>query len=153
MKKLLMLSIALTVAVSAYAQEKKEVKVSGKVKSVLVKLYPDAKDVKWSEEFDVDKASFVQGGKQIVLIFRADTLYMHMVQTEISELPQTVVNHLDKYYKDFKIVRAGKIYSSAEPNDKNVCYGADITDGTITKRVICYPNGSEMSASTIPAKK
>jgi hypothetical protein len=153
MKKSMWLCFVLLFSISLYAQEKKEISVSEKVKVELTKIYPMAKDVKWSKNSEITRASFMEDGKHISVIFRADTLYMNMIETEISALPEPVKNHLAKYYKKYSIIRAGKIYSSAARDDKKALFGADIQDGSITKRVICYPNGSEMSVSNIPDGK
>ncbi len=152
MKKTMLFCLVLTFTFSLSAQEKKEIKVSDKVKTDLIKLYPNAKDVKWSREFETIRAMFLEEGKQVAVIFRADTLYTNMIEIELAALPETVKNHLIKYYKNYSTIRAVKIHFTAIPDEKNVCFGADITDGSITKRVICYPNGSEMNVTTLPTK-
>jgi hypothetical protein len=83
----------------------------------------------------------------------ADTLFARMIETEIVALPKSVKNHLDKYYKDYSIIRAGKMHFVSKPDKNNIAYGAEITNGTISKRVMCYPNGKEMSVSNLPDKK
>ncbi|MCX6170821.1 MAG: hypothetical protein NTX65_15885 [Ignavibacteriales bacterium] len=153
MKRSVLMCVVLLFSISLWAQEKKEVNVSDKIKAEFTKLYPNAGNVKWSKDFENTRAMFYEKGKQIAVVFKADTLFMKMIETEIADLPEKVKNHLVKYYKDFRIVRAGKIYFSANPAKNNVCYGADVTDGSITKRVICYPSGDEFMVSTVPDEK
>jgi hypothetical protein len=156
MKKLILFGLVILLSISLQAQEKKEVNVSEKVKSEFSKLYPNSKDVKWSKDsniLDRTNALFIQRGKQIAVIFMADTLFARMIETEIVALPKSVKNHLDKYYKDYSIIRAGKMHFVSKPDKNNIAYGAEITNGTISKRVMCYPNGKEMSVSNLPDKK
>ena len=153
MKKSMLLCFVILFSISLSAQEKKEINVSEKVKTELTKLYPNAKDVKWSKDFEKTNASFLKEGKQVSVTFRADTLFANMIETEIAALPEVVKNHLAKYYKSYSIIRAGKIHFASIPDKKNICYGADVTNGSITKRVICYPNGEEMSVSNVPDRK
>lgn len=156
MKKLISFWVVILLFISLQAQEKKEFKVSEKVKSEFAKLYPDAKEVKWSKDSNMPNrtnALFIKSGKQIVAIFMADTLFAKMIETEIVDLPNSVKDHLDKYYKDYSIVKAGNMHFVSKPDKNNIAYGAEITNGTISKRVMCFPDGKEMSITNLPDKK
>ena len=50
MKKVLFLIMIVIVTVSLSAKNKKDVKISEKVKSALTKLYPDAKNIQWTKD-------------------------------------------------------------------------------------------------------
>ena len=153
MKKSMLVCLVLLFSISLFSQEQKEVNVSEKVKTEFAKLYPKVKDVKWFKSMDAINTSFIQNGKRIGVIFKADTLFATMTETAISELPKAVKNHIDKMYKGFSIIRAGKMHFVSRPDKNNIAYGGDITNGTITKRVLCYPNGSEMSVFNLPDRQ
>jgi hypothetical protein len=153
MKKLILFGLVILLSISLQAQEKKEVNVSEKVKIEFAKLYPNAKDVKWSKYSERTNALFIQEGKQFVAVFFADTLFAKIIQIEIVALPEPVKKHLDKYYKDYSILRAVKLHFVSKPDKKNIAYGADITNRTISKRIVCYPNGKEMTTSYLTDEK
>jgi len=153
MKKLMLYCLVILSLISLSAQEMKEVNVSEKVKVELKNLFPKANNVIWIKNLEIINASFTQEGKQVGVIFKADTLFATMNETEITALPEPVKKHFDKYYKDYSIMRAGKMHFATKPDKNNIAYGADITNGTISKRILCYPNGEEMSVSNLPNKK
>ncbi|MFA7229216.1 MAG: hypothetical protein WC061_09280, partial [Melioribacteraceae bacterium] len=150
MKKAIIFIFVILFIVTLSAQERKTIDVPEKTRTLLANLYPEAKNVAWLKDFDMIHASFLVEGKQVRVIFRADSLYAKMIETEISAIPEAVKNHISKNYKGYSIFRAGKIHYASVPDKNNLCYGADITNGSVTKRIVCYPNGTEMSVATLP---
>lgn len=145
MKAITYLAISLIVFTSLFAQTTRNVVVSGKVKKKFVKLYPNVKDAKWSVSKNNVHAEFMQEGKEASAVFKADTLFVTMIQVDVSALPEPVKKYFDKNYKDYVIVKTGKMQFAPIPGGKNICYAAEVTNGKISKRVVCYPDGKEMS--------
>ena len=144
MKAITFLAISFIVFSSAFAQSSPNAVVSAKVKKKFVKLYPNVKDVKWSVNKNIAHADFKLDGKEASIVFKADTLFVTMVQVKNSDFPEPVKKYFEKNYNDYVIVKTGKMQFAPIPG-KNICYAAEITNGKITKRVTLYPDGKEMS--------
>jgi hypothetical protein len=153
MKKSLLLSLMVLVSFSLLAEEKQDAIVSEKVKITFAKLYPKAKDVQWGANGEVIYGAFTQKEKYIGAMFKADTLFGTMNQMEIAALPKPVKKHLDKYYRKYSITRTGKMHFASNRDKNNICYFTDITNGVITKRVMCLPNGDEFGGTALLESK
>jgi len=150
MKRTIILLLVVLFFISASAQDKKEVKVSNKTKKEFAKLYPNVKDVKWFTYSNNAEGTFLQKGKQIVAIFKADQLFATKIEIDKTALPEPVKNHIAQKYKGFSIKNASKIHFNIKPLKGNDHYAADITNRSRTIRVLCYPNGVEESVSNLP---
>lgn len=153
MKKIMLSGFIILFSISLFAQEKSGAVVSEKVKAEFEKFYPKTEEVSWERHSQTTIASFNRDGKRVVVVFKGDILFSEMTETDVSELPKAVLQHLAKYYKDYAFVRVGEIHFSANPDKDNVAYGADITNGKITKRVVCYPNGNEFMVTNLSKKE
>ena len=153
MKRTIILLLVVLFFISASAQDKKEVKVSNKTKKELAKLYPNVKDVKWFTYSNNAEGTFLQKGKQIVAIFKADQLFATKTEIDKAALPELVKKHLTQKYQGFSIINASKIHFFIKALKDNDHYAADITNRSRTLRVLCYPNGVEESVSNLPSIK
>ena len=153
MKKSLLLSLMILVSLSLSAQEKNDAVVSEKIKTTFAKLYPKAKDVKWKNNGEVIYGAFMHKEKYVGAMFKADTLLGAISQMEIASLPKPVKKHLDKYYRKYSITQTGKMHFASNRNKNNICYVTDLTNGTITKRVMCLPNGDEFGGTSTVSEK
>jgi len=153
MKKTGMLLLVFLFFISLSAQGKKEVKVSIKTKKEFARLYPNVKDVKWYTYSNSAEGTFIQKGKQIVAIFKADQLFATKIEIDKAALPEPVKKHLAQKYKGFSIIYAGKIQFTMKALKNNIHYVSDITNRSVTKRVLCFADGAEESVSNLPDNK
>lgn len=153
MKRTILLLLAVLLLSSLSAQNKKEVKVSNKTKKEFARLYPDVKNVKWNTYSNGAEGTFIQNGKQIIAIFKADQLFATRSQIDKAALPQPVKNHLTQKYPGFSIIIAGKIHFFIKSLKDEDHYIIDITNRARTFRVLCFQNGVEESVTDIPTNK
>lgn len=153
MKKTGMLLLVFLFFISLSVQGNKEVKVSNKTKKEFARLYPNVKDVKWFTYPNSAEGTFIQKGKQIVAIFKADQLFATKTEIDKAALPELVKKHLSQKYQGFSIISASKIHFFIKALKDNDHYAADITNRSRTLRVLCYPNGVEESVSNLQNNK
>jgi hypothetical protein len=125
------------IVISIAAQNKKEVKISEKVKTALIKLYPDAKNIQWKKDKKKTEAAFTRNGKNMLVIFDSDLLYSIKTQIHISELPNAVRQSLNEYYRGYKIISAGIV--SDTQNNSN--YVVELMKTTVLIKVMFDKNG------------
>jgi|GEM_PF-3850976 len=142
MKKMIVLCLMVIMSLSIYAQTKKAVKVSEKAKAAFEKLYPNAKQVKWSSHYEgTMEASFKQKDKNISVMFKADTVFEERVEMPKDKLPEAVKNHIKEYYKHYSIVHAYEIHSSVFKKDNNVGYWITVKKGNAAVSMVCFQEG------------
>ena len=146
MKKILFFVITVMIVISLSAQNKKEVKISEKVKSVLTKLYPDAKDIQWKKNKNKTEAAFTNNGKIISVIFHSDQLYSTRIQIQASELPKAVKESLNEYYQGYKIIYVGIISDTRY----NVFYATELKKTTVLIKVMFDKNGNLVRSGSVP---
>lgn len=145
MKKVLFLIMIVIVTVSLSAKNKKDVKISEKVKSALTKLYPDAKNIQWTKDKKKTEATFIYNGKNISVIFDSDLLFTTKTQIQASELPKAVKQSLDEYYRGYKIISAGIVLDT----QNNIYYGMELMKTTVLIKVMFDKNGKLVRSSDL----
>ena len=146
MKKALFLIITVMIVVSLLAQNKKEVKISERVKSALIKLYPDAKNIQWKIDENKTEASFVINGKNILVTYDSNEFYAVKTQIQPSEIPKAVKQSLDEYYKGYKIISVGIITDKLN----NIFYGTELKKTTVLIKVMFDKNGNLVRNGKLP---
>ncbi|MCB9207375.1 MAG: PepSY-like domain-containing protein [Ignavibacteriales bacterium] len=139
MKTKLLLLFTLLFALSLLAQE---TKVPKKVKDSFVKLYPNAKDVKWDQEGDEEfEASFKNGTEQISVVFDEDGRVEETETViEVKNLSKPILDFVAQNYSDYKITETAKIV-----DDKGiVTFEAEVTKGKEKKDLIFDANGKQV---------
>jgi uncharacterized protein (UPF0333 family) len=145
MKKVLFLIIVI-IAVPLLAQNKKEFKISEKVKSALINLYPDAKNINWEKDENNTEASFIISGKNISVTFDSNEFYAAKTQIQLSEIPKAVKQSLDEYYHGYKIISVGIITDKLN----NIFYGTELKKTTVLIKVIFDKNGKLVRNDKLP---
>ena len=146
MKKVLFLILTVMIVVSLLAQNKKEVKISERVKSALIKLYPDARNIQWEKDKNITEATFVKSGKNISVTFDSNEFYAVKTQIQPSEIPKAVKQSLDEYYQGYKIVTAGMITDKRS----NIYYGTELKKTTVSIKVMFDKNGNLVRNGKLP---
>jgi uncharacterized protein (UPF0333 family) len=145
MKKVLFLIIVI-IAVPLLAQNKKEFKISERVKSALTKLYPDAKNIQWKIDENKTEASFVINGKNISVTYDSNEFYAAKTQIQPSEIPKAVKQSLDEYYQGYKIISVGIITDKLN----NIFYGTELKKTTVLIKVMFNKNGNLVRNGKLP---
>jgi len=146
MKKVFFIVITVMLVVTLIAQSKKEVKVSEKIKSIIVKLYPDAKNIQWNKDKNKTEAIFTNGGKNISVLFESTELYAIKTQIQISEIPKAVMQSLNEYYQGYKIINVGLITDTRN----NIYYGTELKKTTVLIKVMFDQNGNLVRNNSLP---
>jgi len=145
MRKVLLFVMTSMIVITIAAQNKKEVKISEKVKTALIKLYPEAKNIQWKKDKNKTEASFINNGKNMLVIFDSDLLYSIKTQIQISELPKAVRHSLDEYYRGYKIISAGTVSDT----QNNTYYAMELMKTTVLIKVMFDENGKLVRSSNI----
>ena len=123
MQKLIILFVSLLLSASAiHAIEVPEV-----VKKAFAQKFPGATSVKWEKENGTEyEASFMLESKEMSALYTA-TGALKEIETEIpvSDLPQAVVDALNKKHPNAKISEAARI----DRSDNSVLFETEIKDG------------------------
>jgi hypothetical protein len=132
MKKIIVVMMAATVAISACAQKVNESQVSQAAKTAFQKNYSGVKG-SWDKEGASYEVSFKKDGKTMSLLITA-TGSIQETETEIpvSDLPAVIQSYVKEHYKNEKIKEAarlvkgnGEVNYEAEVDDKDVIFDAN----------------------------
>ena len=110
------------------------------VKKAFDEKFPNATKVKWGQEsILVWEVEFKENGMNIYANFTENGTWIGTeTQIEESELPQSVVDEINKMYPDWKIIKAGK----TESPGKSIFYEVTIKSGKLKKTVKYTADGS-----------
>lgn len=108
MKKIIMIAIATSFALSSYAQKINEKEVPVAVKNAFAKAFPNATNVKWSKEDANEFESEFRVGKEEKSAVFDNTGTWINTETEIEEsnLPADVQSSIKKEYPGYRIQEA-----------------------------------------------
>ena len=146
-----MIVVAILITGFAQAQKLKESEIPKTIKESFTKLFPNAKEVKWSKESDTElEAEFETAGKEQSANFDLSGKWMG-TETEIekSELPKSVTDAIAKDFAGYKIEEAEK----AETPDKGKFYEVELEKGKVTYEVQFSAEGKVMKKEEKKEKK
>jgi hypothetical protein len=114
MKKLLLAALmAVSVSVSAFAQDANE--VDGKALQNFESAYGGASDVEWISKENFTKASFIQNEHQVEVFYNLDGEYVATTtQIKADQLPTFVKKTIAKNYSDYSILEAFRFQADDE---------------------------------------
>jgi hypothetical protein len=153
MKKSVLFFLIILLGSSVFAQVRRNVIISEKVKKIFMELFPDYNNVKWEFNGHAFSGTFLRNGRVYGAIFKADTLFADLHEVLKWELPDAVLKHLIKNYPNYTVLGMEILHFNTKPDKNNICFTIDIQKDNINKRVMCYPNGTEISDANIMGGK
>ncbi|MBA3681827.1 MAG: PepSY-like domain-containing protein [Bacteroidetes bacterium] len=139
MKKLIILVVSMILSASTmHAAEVPEA-----VKKAFTQKFPTVTNVKWEKENGTEyEASFVIDSKEMSALYTA-TGALKEIETEIpvADLPQAVVDSVNKKYPNAKIKEAARI----DRSDNSVLFEAEIRVGGKKTDILFDGNGNAVN--------
>ena len=131
-KKALFIIIITFISISISAQKKNEIKISEKIKSALLQMFPDVKNIQWNKNKDKTEAAFNYQGKNISVEFTGNEFFFMKTQIQPSEIPKAVNLSLNEYYNGYHILNVDLIRDSKN----GIYYGLELMKTSVKIKVI-----------------
>jgi len=137
MKKIIILVLGLLFSASTI----NATEVPDAIEKAFQQKFPTAKKVKWEKEKNNDyEVSFVLNDKEVSVLYQLDGILKEIeTEIEISELPKSVVDALNKKYPNVKIEEAAKI----ERSDNSIVYETEVKINKKDTDLLFDQNGNE----------
>lgn len=130
-------------ASATHAQNLKPAQVPAAVVATFMRVFPQAKAVRWEKEDNRYEAGFAQGGSQLsALISAAGELEETETSLAPSALPAPVRQALAKHYKGLKVSEAAKIVAA---KTGAVSYEAEVRENGKSRDILFTADGHEVS--------
>ena len=139
MRKTKVLSVLVLAGITAYAGNVKPENVPVAVKQSFMKMYPEAKEVKWEMEGKNYEAEYKKNKQELEAVFTPEGTFL---QTEkelksINDLPKEVLAAANKEFAGYKLSEAEWV----ETADKKIHYMVTATKGKAEYELLYNASG------------
>jgi hypothetical protein len=138
MKKTIYALLIICLSISVNAKELKPSKIPKELKNTVAMLYPKALKLSWSKEGSKYEAEFINAGVKISLdLDNKGNVLATETAIQKSDLPNGVIEYIEKNFKGFEITETTKIIDSAGL----ISYEAEVSKGHTVKDLIFDKDG------------